>query len=273
MSGNAITDFWSPSPAYAKIISHIFLSGVGINPFQSPKVIYQELIKIPIERILEGAKSVAKSLGSRLTFVPVIETLRSGPIPVLPKSPEELMDNGYGKDYPLLISFTNGECQNFKKIMLKALQLLIQFPSLVIPINLFLQSSPFMHSALVARIASEYFNNEPPTVDRIADFCTEVYYKLPSFKITENRLKLGGAPTYIYEFEYGYRDRDNWLKAMLKLNWTGVGHTEDFSYIFRINSLLGPPEPDELTQSQSDNRMLDFMTTLLSNFVKTGYVF
>nr|AQY62719.1 carboxylesterase [Cnaphalocrocis medinalis] len=272
MSGNALANFYTTSPISAKNVSALFLKAMGISSaiFKSPKSIHQELIKAPIEKILEANQYVYNKAGLALTFCPVQEKPQKGFTTMLPKDPEVLLKEGYGKEIASIFGFTNNECQVFKPFMIKGnLEKVLQTSQVaIVPQNLLFTSNVLTIPVLTREIKSEYYNGTTPTLEKYLYECTDAFYKYPVMRIADKRLESGAEPTFVYEF--GYHGEDSVIKAAVKSDWPGAGHGEDVTYFFRVNWFLGPSKVDELAQSNPDSKMKEWMTTFIANFVRTG---
>lgn len=62
---------------------------------------------------------------------------------------------------------------------------------------------------------------------------TDFYFVYPSLKLAEERAADGGAPLFLYRFAY---EADySVLKAASNLTYSGAGHAEDLTFVFRAN--------------------------------------
>lgn len=193
---------------------------------------------------------------------------------MLPKDPEALLTEGYGKDITTLFGFANNECQAFKKALIDGnLQKILRtVPVLIVPQNLLFTSNALTIPVLTMKVSSEYFNSSLPTLEKFLPLCNDGLYKYPALRSVDKRLAVSAAPTYIYEF--GYHGEVSVIRQVLMMDWPGAAHSEDLPYFFRPNlfyEIMKPDkEVDELAQPDPDSRMRLWMTTFIANFVKTG---
>ncbi|XP_028165569.1 juvenile hormone esterase-like [Ostrinia furnacalis] len=269
LSGTAIANFVAVSPLYSALMAKIFLLYMGLNILEDPEIIHQQLISAPMSRILDANRFLLDQFGL-VSFCPVIETPTENFTAILLKDPEYLLDEGRGKNSPLLLGYTNNESQTYKarlrSVNLEAKTKLL--PPLIVPTNLLFSSNPLTVPILTLNILNEYFNNSIITLDTFADVVTDSFYKYPVYRIVEKRIKTRAAPTYYYDFSYhGIRSI---VKEVMREDFPGAGHLEDITYFFRVNSFQGPMVVNELRQDDLDSMMREFMTRLISDFVITG---
>lgn len=270
LSGLAIGNFFSYSQTYAKLVNTIFFAAAGINPVQTPKKLYDDLVAAPLEKILQGNKAVLDTFGL-VSFAPVIETPQPNFTTVIPKDPEDLLNEGAGKDYPMIAGFCSNEAADFKQRLEKVqIELKLRVvPSLTLPQNLLFSANPLTVPILTTKQLAEYFNVTFITLDKFLVAATDGYYKYPAQRLTQKRLRVGAAKTYMYQF--GYPGEKSPLKLSLNTTYPGAAHVEDITYFFRFNYFIGPQtEPNELAHTNNDNRMKDWMTTFITNFIITG---
>lgn len=269
LSGNAISNFFSYSPIYSALIAKLFLVYMGINVLEDPESIHQRLITAPMGSLLEANRFLLDQLGL-VTFTPVIETPAKNFTAILPRDAELLLDEGWGKENPILFGVCSNEAQTYKK-RLAAVNLetkLRLLPQLTVPLNLLFTSNPLMVPALTFNVLDEYYNNSLITLDQFCNVITDSFYKYPVLRAIEKRVKTGSGPTFQYEFSY--HGQKSIVKEVLKTEFPGAGHLEDITYFFRLNAVQGPLVANELTQNDPDSMMREWMTRLITNFIITG---
>lgn len=264
MSGTGISSFFSTSPIYAQQASNLFLSLLGLNPKTPAAIIHQHLIEMPIEKIHEASKAILNTFGL-INFVPTVEKEFPGVTRILDDDPEVLVAKGRGKNIPLIVGFTDIECEVFRKrlddfdIALK----ITENPVLTVPANTVFSTLPDSLPDIAKRIDQKYYNGNV-TTDGFIKYCTDGLYKYPAINLAQKRAVSGGAPVFLYRFSY---DGDySALKDALGLTYKGAAHIEDLTYLFRVNSVLGthasfPPK-------ERDDYMKDWMTTFATNFMQ-----
>ncbi|KAL4707365.1 hypothetical protein ACJJTC_005294 [Scirpophaga incertulas] len=264
LSGNGMSEFISMSPAYTKFVTNMFLEKMGLNPQEDPEELHRQLVDAPLEKIMHANDIVLDILGL-LTFTPVVENAFEGITPMLDDEPEALVDRGRGGSIPLLIGFTDSECETFRP-RLTEMDIVARVeatPNLVVPARLIYQTTEQIIPLLIKLVHSRYFNSTVD-MDNYIRLCTDEYFKYPTLKLFAKRAE-AARPTHLYRFSYG--GRRSALKLAWNLTYPGAGHVEDLTYIFRPNTVFAPDEqlPEE------DREMVDQMTNLITNFVKHGH--
>lgn len=262
MSGIGTRSYFTTSPAYAKFVADLFLSSVGINA-TDPEDIHQQLIAMPIEKIMEVNKQIQEKFGI-VAFLPVVETPVPGFTTILDDDPETLLSKGFGKNIPLLIGFTNAECEIFRPIFEKIdiLGSLKENPLLILSLNLIYKLPPKVAVDAAQKVESRYFDEEP-TMDKYIQSCSDTYYVYPAIKLTGKRALMEGAPVFLYQFSY---EADfSVIKESKGLQFKGAGHIEDQTFILRANALEGIKGFSPRTRK--DQYMVDQMTTFVKNFI------
>ncbi|KAI5635650.1 carboxylesterase family domain-containing protein [Phthorimaea operculella] len=110
-----------------------------------------------------------------------------------------------------------------------------------------------------------YFGDKKITIelkDNLIDLYTQLYFEIPELFESDIVLENGNAPVYNYIFNYS--GERNMLKNQLGLhNLTGACHADELLYLFNGN--IHP-----YSISEKDQQMIDWMTTLWTNFAKYG---
>jgi carboxylesterase type B len=264
-SGAGFSDFFSSSPIFAKTISTIFLTKLGIDRKLNPEEIHRLLVATPLDTIMATNKELIDVFGLT-TFTPVVESPFPGVTTILDDDPEVLTDSGRGRQVPLMVGFTDAECESFRPRFeeFQIANKLQELPVLAVPVRMMYQSSPSTIPVLTKLIHNRYFNDTIDT-DSFVNFCTEANYKYSALKLASKR-EGRGAPTFLYRFSYG--GQHSALKHAWGLQFPGAGHVEDITYFFRVNSVLGPVADDELTKEDDDSKMKHLMTEYVVNFIK-----
>ncbi|CAK1583915.1 unnamed protein product [Parnassius mnemosyne] len=262
MSGTAIPTFYTTSPAYAKFIANMFLSQLSINTTE-PEEAHRQLIQIPIEKIMNANSLLIDQMGLT-TFLPVVENHFPGVTTIIDEDPEILMAQGRGKDTPMLVGFTTAECESFRPRFeqIDILTRLNENPLLMISPNVIFNTPTSDLLNIAKRVEQRYFNGLP-SMDKYIKCCSDTYYIYPAFKLAQRRVAMDGAPVFLYQFSY--EGEFNVIKEANGIKYKGVGHVEDLTYVFRVNSMLGshisfPPSND-------DDMMKGWMTKIVRNFV------
>ncbi|XP_034833983.1 juvenile hormone esterase-like isoform X2 [Maniola hyperantus] len=262
MSGTGIRSFHTTSPVYAEIVANLFLSNLGLNA-TDPEDIHQQLVKMPLQDIMEANKLVQDTLGI-IAFLPVVESPFPGFTTILDNDPEILVSKGYGKDIPLIIGSTNKECESFRPNFEKfdILSRIMENPTLILSPDLLFKVPPKVAVDMAKRTIKRYFNEEP-TMDKYLKSCSDTFYVYPALKLAEKRALQHGAPVFLYQFTY--TADFSAIKESKGLKFKGAGHVEDMTFVFRPNSMEGtkgfsPPTP-------TDQLMAGWMTKFVKNFM------
>lgn len=262
MSGTAISGYYSPTPVFAQTVSQLFLRLLDINSTDT-EYIHRQLIELPIEKINEAHSILLDQFGIT-TFVPTVETDFPGITRVVDDYPEALISKGRGKDVPLIIGFTDVECEVFRP-RLEQIDIASRIkdnPLLNVPADVVFTTPSDMLPLIVKKIEQQYYNETISTQTYI-NYCTDSYYKYPALKLSEQRSSPDAAPVFLYQFAYdGY---PSVLREALDLTYKGAAHIEDLTYVFRTNSML--TTRNSLPPSARDSLMKDWITNFLTNFM------
>lgn len=264
MSGTGISGFYSSSPVYAQQLSTLFLTILGINATDPAAEVHSQLIQMPVEKINEANKLMLNQFGLT-TFVPTVESEFPGVTRILEEDPEVLVAKGRGKDVPLVIGFTDAECEVFRRRLdqINISSKINDSPVLTVPANIIFTTLPEFLPDIAKKIDQKYYNGTADT-DGFIEFCTDGFYQYPALKLAESRAASGGAPVFLYRFSY---DADySVFKDALDIQYKGAAHIEDLTYLFRVNSMLGIH--NSFPPIDRDDLMKDWMTTFVTNFMQ-----
>lgn len=262
MSGTAISGFYSPSPLYAQTVSKLLLSLLAINSTDTENI-HRQLIEMPVEKINEAHKILLDQFGL-ITLVPTVESEFPGTTRVVDDYPEVLISKGRGKDIPLIVGFTDVECEVFRPRLeqFDIVSHVIENPLINVPINIVYTTHPDDVQLISKKVEQQYYNGTVSTQGFI-NYCTDSFYKYPALKLSEKRSKSDAAPVFLYQFAY---DGDHSvLREAHELTYKGAAHIEDLTYMFRTNSMLGTH--DSFPPVERDDFMKDWMTNFLVDFM------
>lgn len=266
MSATALPTFYTLTPNYASYVAGLFLNKTLDMPTYDPEEIHRQLVDMPIDKIMDANKQLMAVLGIT-TFFPVIESPFPGVTKIIDEDTEISLRNGRGKNLPLLIGYTNVECEAFRSAFedIKMLQRIAQNNLTLLPLNVVFSNifKPEVLSPHVEKIAKIYFNGNV-TMDKYIHLCTQAFFEYPALKVAQYRRESGGAPAYMYRFSYN--PDHSVLKKAWRLNYSGAAHLEDLSFVFQINSI-------EVDSSINDDIMKNIMTNYIINFIHCEYVF
>ncbi|CAH0400668.1 unnamed protein product [Chilo suppressalis] len=262
----SFSDYFSPSAQFVKTINSLFFPLLGINATLPADEIHQKLIETPINEIMDANKKLIDLFGVT-TFTPIVESYQPGITPILEDDPEVLLDSGRGRDIPLLIGFTDAECESFRP-RFEQIDIVGQIektPALVVSPRLTFLSGDQL--PVVAELIYNKYFNDTLDLDGFLRLCTDQFYKYPAFKLASKTS--GETPVFMYRFSYG--GVDSAWKEGLGLKFEGAGHVEDLTYIFRTNSVLGPLGVNESTRRDDDAKMKNKMSDIIVNFMKYSH--
>lgn len=263
MSGTAIPTFYTTSPIYAQFVGQLFLTSLGINT-TDPDEAHQRLAQLPIEQIMQVNQILQDQIGVTL-FLPVVETSFPGVTTIIDDDPEILLANGTGKDIPLLVGFTNAECEIFRQNFenLDILARIKENPLLILPFDLIYKLPQTEALASAQTLEKRYFGGAP-TMDKYLNACTDIYYIYPALKLAKIRMSMkDAAPMFLYQFSYDAVF--NVFKKLKGLEFSGASHIEDLTFIFKTNSLQD--EQGFYPPAAKDHTMSMWMTTFVQNFI------
>ena len=95
----------------------------------------------------------------------------------------------------------------------------------------------------------------------------DAYFKIAADESIKDHFKLLASPIYYYYFGYRGSSSYNGIYGDPNNDY-GVCHGDELQYLFPVGEKLFKDTP----LSETDEKMVDFMTTLWSNFARTGYV-
>ncbi|XP_075982677.1 juvenile hormone esterase-like [Anticarsia gemmatalis] len=260
MSGTAISSLYSPSPYFAQFLVKQLLAKLAIEA-TDPHEIYKRLIELPAEKLWEANRDLIDKIGF-LTFVPTVESSFPGVTPMLEDYPDILLAKGRGKDVPLLVGYTDSECETFRPRLeeFDLVQKNKESPFIIVPPKVLFTTPPALLPDIGKKIETKYYNNTV-TVDGFIKCCTDGFYEYPVMKLVEARG--GNSSTFVYKFEY---ESDNSvLKEVAELEYHGAGHVEDLTYVFKVNSVL---DESSYLRENDDAEMTDYMTNIFVNFMQ-----
>ncbi|XP_022817425.1 juvenile hormone esterase-like [Spodoptera litura] len=263
MSGSAIPAYYTVSPIYAKQSATRFLTILGINS-TDPDLIHDRLVKTPLEDIL-NANSVYQYEGGIVSFVPVREDKQLGLERIVDDDPITLMEQGRGKEYPMIVGFTTNECEFIKRRLLyiDILGRIKANPLVILRAEIPFTTLPNVALSLANKVIDWYFHGELNMEDYL-EVCRDTLFMYPAFKVVEWRARLhDAAPVYLYQFAY---EADfSTVKAGLNLQYNGTAHVEDLTNIFRGNAILD--DGQTFPPVSRDDSMKDWMTQFVVDFM------
>ncbi|XP_049877839.1 uncharacterized protein LOC126375040 [Pectinophora gossypiella] len=256
MSGTAIPAFFTTSPLYAQYMANAFLTGLGITS-TDPDDIHQQLVKMPLEKIMWMNKLLIDQNGL-VVFYPVAEAIHPGVKRILSDDPEILIQNGVGKEIPLLVGFTDVEAESFRRRFeeLDMVSRIDNNPLLVLSPTVIFSLPQEVAFARAKKVKQRYFDSTP-SMDQYVKLATEYYFQYPALKLAEYRQRSG---TPVLQYQFSYNADYSPLRTALHLNYTGAGHVDDMTYLFHCNSVRVPKsDRDEYMKRLMNYRVVGFM--------------
>lgn len=258
MSGTAVPTYFTPSPVYAQYVSGRFLSELSINGTDHPDLIHQQLVDMPLDKLMEVNAKLQDESGLGL-FFPVVESPLPGVTTILDDDPERLISKGRGSNIPTLVGYTSAECEAFRPVFeksdtlkgIKENALRILFPSVIFS----LPQAAALEAA--GKVEERYFNGSA-TMDKYIEMCSGAVFEYPALKVAQYRQLTGGAPMFLYQFSYDAEH--SVLKKALRTNYKGAAHIEDLMHVFQVNSV-------PVLYSKRDEDMRQLITAYFVNFM------
>ncbi|XP_063890381.1 bile salt-activated lipase-like isoform X1 [Helicoverpa armigera] len=120
-------------------------------------------------------------------------------------------------------------------------------------------------NALALKVKQHYFGKEAvseKTILQLSDLYTHLYFEMPIILELELMVKTSDAP--VYSFYFTHSGKRNFVKSRTRfVNEIGASHGDDLMYIFK-----GSICPYRI--EDKDQRVIEWITTLLTNFAKYG---
>ncbi|CAG9859230.1 unnamed protein product [Phyllotreta striolata] len=231
-------------------------------PTDSSRNMVDCLKNVDFQKIIEQAKSyVVWDYDPVIPFRPVIEP-KSTKNPFLTDRPIDIIKSGEAMDVPVILGFTSNDggfkVAGFDDKMVKEFS--EQFDEIA-PVSL-LYYYEKDSKTLTNKIKEMYFPNKPinNSLKEIGDLFTDRWFFKCAEDFSRLRAKYYKQPVYLYMFSYKAKTSTSKL-IMQRDEDYGVIHWDDLQHLFPI----GPG-----ISTESDKKMDRVMTTLWTNFAKTG---
>ncbi|XP_034839811.1 juvenile hormone esterase isoform X1 [Maniola hyperantus] len=133
----------------------------------------------------------------------------------------------------------------------------------IAPVTFYYENSPYP-DAITGRLKKEYFgtDDEQSVKDGILKMYTDSYFAYPMLESVEQALNFSSQPVYLYHLVY--RGANSFSQIFGdSVGDYGVCHADDLMYLFPIHFLNKP-------FTEEDNKMMDLMITLWTNFATSG---
>ncbi|XP_076171488.1 esterase FE4-like isoform X2 [Ptiloglossa arizonensis] len=125
---------------------------------------------------------------------------------------------------------------------------------------------------LLKTVKDRYFNGQPISRDRIdlyLYFITDVYIGIPFKLYVEDRVKRTSTPSYFYRFSYVGKEK-TYADLLVKRLGDGAYHMDELAYLF-YSPRCKIENPDPPACGTKDRIIMERLTTMWTNFAKTGY--
>ncbi|CAH0713065.1 unnamed protein product, partial [Brenthis ino] len=198
---------------------------------------------------------------SECLYSPCVEHIIDGVEPFLTDVPYNLLSKGKYNKVPIIIGYNNAEGLLFASMETEEMIPKIMLEK-SLPKNLEIPHKKRIE--IGEKLMKFYVGNEKISLENLANisrFYGEAYFTVSILEETELYLETNNHPVYSYIFSYeGWR---NFLKKTLRKELKdvpGATHADDIFYLFNM-----PNVP-----SLFENKMIDRMTTMWTNFAKYG---
>ncbi|XP_020293908.1 esterase E4-like [Pseudomyrmex gracilis] len=239
---------------------------------QDPVEVAEFLRTIPAAAIAKAQHKVSNKLtanyvSSLITFGPTID--KTAKTPFLPCAVSKLLDNG--NNIPIIVGYTSHEYIMFirdtDKKFLEAKE--AEIPNYVAKVAN--TQDPEKIKQLTELINQRYFQTKPSSENMMPyiRFWSDLHFDIPAKSLADYRRKKNQAPTYLYRFSY-VGDEITSTKLMgNKFASLGASHSDETSYLFyKPACKTDNPEPPAI--GTEDRKVMEILTTLWTNFAKTG---
>lgn len=237
---------------------------------ENPKDLFKVLSEVPIKDLVTytsvAFEPIIKSVRSNLMFGPCVEKIIPGIEPVYVELPSDIISKNPG-NVPVIYGFTNREgyyltILETDESLKKYNESLFDFPDFEFPTKTEAEST-------LKKLKKLYFGDKDvsrETRNNLDDLYGDYYFKAPTILESELKVSIGNASIYNYHFTYaGWR---NLVKGFYgrDLSGPGASHGDDILYTF--TSFIWP-----FPIFKRDQRIINWMTKLWTNFAKYGYVY
>ncbi|XP_072764146.1 esterase E4-like [Anoplolepis gracilipes] len=247
------------------------LASIFGNDSKDPKEVVEFLQTIPAAAIINTQFEVVSLEEASITNIPFGPTVdEKSKRPFLPCPVSQLLDDA--NDIPMIIGCTSHEYIMFlidasKKNLEKKyaiIELLIQRAT-----NL--QDSKKI-TQLAEQVKEHYFHNKPITKESIPSFIqclSDLYFCIPAKNFVNDQKKKKQAPIYYYNFSYVGNEMTSTKLMSDNLPMIGASHSDDLTYLFyQLSCKVNDPKPPAI--GTKDREVLEILTTIWTNFAKTG---
>nr|AID61332.1 esterase [Calliphora stygia] len=188
---------------------------------------------------------------------------------IIGKHPEEILDNSWGHEIPVLMGGTSFEgLLMFPRVHMTPYILteLEENPRHVLPLPVKMKHSVEVQQQLGAKVKNAYFGEKKAVMENVMNYCDYASHKVfwhPILRSLKARILAGKAPTYLYRFDFDSPDFNHQRIKYCGKQMRGVAHVDDHSYLFYGNfSWKLSPETAEYKTIQ---RLIDIWSSFAIN--------
>nr|XP_034835480.1 cholinesterase 1-like [Maniola hyperantus] len=248
-------------PIYAASLS---IKSMGYTT-QDPHEIYNMLLEKTDEELIFARvpRQEGTILISELLYMPCVEKELEGEEAFLTDLPFNLLSKGEYNKVPMIIGHTNEEGLFMVAMENRATISEIMFEK-SLPKDLMIPSE-HVRKEIGGKLHKFYMGDKNISYDTIVSlsrFYGEAHFVYPILEEIELYLKTNKKPVYSYVFSYdGWRNLAKWSTLSWAL-WSAPGatHADDLFYMFS----------QPMLPSLCESKMIDKMTTMMTNFAKHG---
>ncbi|XP_063243003.1 juvenile hormone esterase-like isoform X2 [Bacillus rossius redtenbacheri] len=267
-SGSAI-DRWAytePSPARQRAFRLGEVLGFASGDEDALSTFLKNVSASKLVESQESALLTEDVLGG--ITIPFMPTRESGKEAFLPDSPLSILKSGNYQHVPYITGFNSAEGKYFAQNFVHNSSLwtqLLNDMELFVPPELNLPLGSPQSVALAAEIKKMYFGDVTPTVDNIEELVSlysDAYFVSGVRRSVNIRTRNYTTPLYVYRFSYvGLLSFSQLLQ--FDYPFRGASHGDDLGYLFGVDGL-------QLASNSTEMTVLNQMTTMWTNFAKTG---
>ncbi|CAH2103579.1 unnamed protein product [Euphydryas editha] len=132
----------------------------------------------------------------------------------------------------------------------------------IAPVTFYYENSP-LSEKITEILKKEYLNGDEKTIkEGILKIYSDSFFGYPALESVEQTLNYSNNPVYLYQLSYRASNSFSQIFGDPKGNY-GVCHADDLIYLFPIHFLQNKFSPE-------DNKILDLIITLWTNFATSG---
>lgn len=246
-------------------MASLLAKALGHPKVSEPYDIYNTFMsKSDIELIITRVpRKEGNLIISEVLYVPCVERKIDGIEPFLTELPYDIFEKGDFNKIPLMIGVNGEEGYFFVALENSTVIPKISFEK-SLPKDLIIPSTKET-KAVAEKLNTIYMGEDNITQEtllKLSKYVGDVNFYYPSFTETELILRSTDKPVYNYLFDYdGWRNIPKLTLAKQFKFAPGATHADELFYLFNLCVL-----PSQLFE----NKMIERLTTLWTNFVKFG---